>query len=197
MSELIFLFARFPKLGGLFGLITSVGFGILGVSSWQSYQRMPETILQLTLDEAVTAVSSGEEIWVEISNVVWDCQNIIHTDMNQGFRTEIVFTDATNSILGKALFSEPNMLTCEEIEGRKAMGVLSLMSEGVFERMPERGFHLKNYEGAKVAVSLCEFCGPGNSYLGIICGAIMVPLGLCLYPLSLSLRKNYKNKGIL
>ena len=71
------------------------------------------------------------------------------------------------------------------------------MSEGVYERLPERGFDLADYADADIRLSFCTYCGRGNSMLGVILGVVFVPLGLSLYPLCLYLRRDFRKKGLL
>jgi hypothetical protein len=197
VTEFLSIFARFPKLGGLFGLIVATLFGILGVSSWQAYLNMPDTPKRISLAQAPSMLETEDEIWVEIDRVFWDCGNIVHTKSDTHYRTEIVFTDSARSILGLALFSKTKPLSCEDIQSQTASGTLRLMSDGVLKRMPERGFDLGGYHSFTSVVSLCTFCGRGNSlYLAII-SVVMVPLGFIMYPLSIRLRRAYQKKGLL
>jgi hypothetical protein len=195
VAALIEVLARFPKLGGAFGLLAAVAFGFLGITSWHELQEMPETPEQLTLSAAIARVTSGEEIWVEVEQVEWDCQNIVYSGSGSDTDTEIVFTDEPRSVLGVAQFER--RLTYEEIAENPTVGVLRSMSDGFYERLPNRGFDLTEYENVDARLYLCTYCGRGNSTLGVICGVVLVPLGLLMYPLCLIMRKQYEKKGML
>jgi len=191
----LLLFARFPKVGGVFGLLVAAAFGFLGFSSWQDLQTMPEVPETLTLSEAVLKLEETEDIWVELESVEWDCGNIISSGGGSDDRTDVIFTDESHQVLGRASFS--SRVTCAELADGTVEGVLRRMSGGVYERLPERGFDLTRYIDADVRLSLCTYCGRGNSMLGMILGVIFVPLGLSLYPLCLYLRKDFRKKGLL
>ncbi|MEZ4768313.1 MAG: hypothetical protein R2844_07795, partial [Caldilineales bacterium] len=153
-----------------------------GVSSWQAMQHMPQQPRSLSLAAAAEAIQTeGEDLWVAISPVVWDCSNIVQ----EGDRTSAVFSDASRSAFGVAVFSEARDLSCGDLDPVAATGVLRLMGEGEVARLDERGFDLARYSPAATPVALCTFCGRGNSRLGVILGAVMVVIGLSLYPLCL------------
>ena len=61
IPELIRLLARFPKLGGLLGLLIAGGFGVLGVASWQQLRAMPDQPAQLSLSEAAEQLHTHEQ----------------------------------------------------------------------------------------------------------------------------------------
>ncbi|MGD9406109.1 MAG: hypothetical protein PVH95_13265 [Anaerolineae bacterium] len=191
----LLLFARFPKVGGVFGLLVAAAFGFLGFSNWQDLQTMPEVPETLTLSEAVLRLEEAEDIWVELESVEWDCDNIVSSGGGSDARTNAIFTDEPHSVLGLATFS--SRVSCAELPDGAVEGVLRRMSEGVYERLPGRGFDLAEYADANTRLSLCTFCGRGNSMLGVILGAIFVPPGLSLYPLCLYLREDFRKKGLL
>lgn len=195
---LLQLFAQYPKLGGLFGLVAAVAFAYLGFVNWNEVQKMPEAPINVSVTQAAALVNSGESAWVILQHIQWDCENIVHSYVSRrSYRTEILFTDETNSVLGVALFSRSKRLSCAELTDTELTGVLSRIEDRFYERMPARGFNLTRYNGTTMRVHLCTFCGRDNSTLGVICGLVMAPLGLSMYPLCLSLRKHYLAKGIL
>ena len=191
----LLLFARFPKVGGVFGLLVAAAFGFLGFSSWQDLQTMPEVPETLTLSEVILKLEEAEDVWVELEWVEWDCDNIVSSGGGSDDRTDVIFTDESHQILGRAIFS--SQVTCADLPDGAVEGVLRRMSEGVYERLPERGFDLADYADAETRLSLCTYCGRDNSMLAVILGAIFVPLGLSLYPLCLYLRKDFRKKGLL
>ena len=192
---LIHLFARFPVLGGLFGLLAAGLFGFAGLVHWNELQDLPESPEVLSLSDAVHRVDSGEEVWVELEWVRWDCDNIVYSGAGSDAETDVIFTDEYGSILGVAEFS--SRLTCEDLGGGTVDGMLRPMSGGFYKRIPKRGFDLTDYGNADVRLYLCTYCGRENSMLAVICGAIFVPLGLMMYPLCLSLRRHYQRRGML
>lgn len=192
---LIQLFARFPKLGGVLGLLVAGAFGFLGIVNWNELQTMPERPESLSLSDAIHRVNAEEDIWVEIEWVEWDCSNIVYSGTGSDAETEVIFTNESHSILGVAEFSR--RLTCEDIVGSKAVGVLRPMTEGFYERLPKRGFDLADYgKNVDTRLFLCTYCGRGNSLLGVICATVFVPLGLLMYPLCLISRKDLEKKGL-
>jgi predicted outer membrane lipoprotein len=192
---LLLLFARFPWLGGVFGLLLAAAFGFLGVSSWHDLQTMPERPEVLTLADAALRVNAGEFLWVELEDIEWDCSNIVQSGGGSEARTEVVFTDESHNVLGVATFSD--RLACEDIVAGTAAGILRRMSDGVYERLSPRGFDLAGYADVEARVSLCAFCGRRNSLLGVILAAIFVPIGLLMYPLCLYMRKDARKKDRL
>ena len=191
----LLLFARFPKAGGIFGLLSAAAFGFLGFSRWQELQTMPQYPERLSLSEAILWLDEVEDIWVELQWVEWDCDNIVSSGGGSDDRTDVIFTDESHSVLGRASFSY--RVTCEDLPDGAVDGMLRRMSEGVYERLPERGFDLADHADADTRLSLCTYCGRGNSALGVILGAIFVPLGLAIYPLCLYLRREFTRKGLL
>jgi hypothetical protein len=193
------LFARYPVLGGVFGLVIAVAFGFLGVSSWFDLQKMPDQPVAMTLEQAVSATGNTEEdIWVSLEKVNWDCRNVVYSDLgDNSMRTEVIFTNDDRSIFGVALFSDSKRMNCEDLSDVNVTGTLSRMGDGFYERMPARGFDLDNYRNVTTRLNLCNFCGRGNSSLGVLCGAVMVPLGLLMYPLCLAMKRNYEKKGLM
>ena len=189
------ILTRFPKLGGLFGLLVAVAFGFLGIVHWNELQNMPASPERLALSEAVDRLRAGTDLWVEIEWVAWDCDNLVHTGSGSDADTEIVFTDETRSVLGVAEWSA--RLTCEEIQDHIAAGVLRAMSDGLYECLPGRGFDLAGYENADARLYLCTFCGRENSMVLVICAAVFVPLGLLMYPMCRIARRHYQRKGLL
>lgn len=185
-QSLVNLFARYPRLGGLFGLAMAALFGYLGISSWQAMQTMPQEPQQLSLSEAVAAIqSSGEDLWVSIDDGWWDCGNMVR----EGDRTTVIFTDQTQSVLGLAVFSGSRDMTCDDLSGAPATGVLRILGEREVERLDDRGFDLAGYEGASARVGLCTFCGRGNSLGLVILSAVLAVLGLAMYPMLLRLNR--------
>lgn len=185
-QPLVNLFARHPRLGGLFGLVMAFFFGFLGVSSWQEMQTMPQEPQQLALAEAVATVqSTRENLWVSIDDGLWDCANMVR----EGDRTSVIFTDQARSVLGLAVFSGSRDLTCDDLSGVAATGVLRILGDGEYQRLAVRGFSLSDYRGASARVGLCTFCGRGNSQGLLIISAIMAVLGLAMYPISLRLHR--------
>ena len=66
----------------------------------------------------------------------------------------------------------------------------------LFIRFPKLGgFDLTGYDDAVTRLFLCTYCGRNNSTLAVICGGVMVPLGLGMYPLCLGLKRHYEKKG--
>lgn len=195
VSGFLRLFARFPMLGGLFGLIVTLGVGRIGLASWTELQTMPDTPPQVSLAQASHLVSSGGETWVDIERVRWDCQNTVYSRIGGSLSTEVLFTDETGSILGVAKFGGAEQ--CTDLQPTRLKGILSPMSDRFYQRMPERGFHITPYSKATVRVHLCAYCGRNNSIGALICSMVLAPLGLLMYPLSLALRRSYRKKGLL
>ncbi len=184
VHPLIELFAAFPRLAGLFGLGIAILFGIGGVATWIELQQMPEQPVQMSLADVPAALVSQNKVWTELSEITWDCSNSVYDKSVD--RTQVVFTDQGRSIFGVATFSDK--LTCSDVQGKPAKGIVSRMDDSFYTRLPGRGFDLSAYAGATTKLELCDFCGRGNSILGIVLCAIFVPLGLCMYPLALKLR---------
>jgi hypothetical protein len=107
--------------------------------------------------------------------------------VREGDRTSVVFTDQARSVLGLAVFSGSRDLTCDDLSGVAATGVLRILGDGEYQRLAVRGFNLSDYRGASARVGLCTFCNRGNSQGLVIISAIMVVLGLAMYPISLRL----------
>jgi hypothetical protein len=195
IQGLIILFARHPKLGGLFGLITAIVFGILGLSAWSDARKMPDLPIHTTINQIATTIKTNSEVWVEIERVKWDCTNIVYTDAGTSMKTEVIFTDDSTSILGVALFSGDKQLSCGELNDRNVKGTVSIMMDGFYNRMAGRGFQLANYENSTIRLNLCTFCSRSNSLLLMIISFFMVLLGITVYPLSKYLRKRYPEVG--
>ena len=190
------LFIASPWIAGVFGLAVALLFGYFGVSSWQAMQRMPEQPQSLSLTAAAQAVKAeGEDQWVSIGPLIWDCSNIVQ----EGDRTSAVFSDASRSAIGVAVFSGTRDLSCGDLDPVAATGVLRLMGEGEVARLDDRGFDLARFSPDATRVALCTFCGRGNSRLGVVLSAVMVVIGLSLYPLCLyeNRRRARKQRALL
>src|SRR5215217_493764 len=194
----LILLARFPKIGGFLGLIFAVVFSYAGFRSWLSLQKIPQEPLYVSLEEAAVMASAGGDFWVTIKEVSWDCANFIHIDVDNFVQTEAIFTDKTGAIVGVALFgAEPKGLSCKDLGESNITGMLSKMSTESYERLPEKRFDVTNYQNPASRLFLCTFCGRGNSTLGIIVCTLLTLIGLAIYPLSLSLRRQYEKERSL
>ncbi len=69
--------------------------------------------------------------------------------------------------------------------------MLRPLSQGEYDRLDDTGFNLARYGNASERIALCTYCGPGNSKVGVIISAVMVALGLALYPMCLRLRREH------
>ena len=193
----ILLFARFPILGGLFGFIFAAAFSVTGIASWLDLQASSSAPLQLPLQQALTNLAQRDYLWVDLVDVRWDCRNIISSQVGSEVRTEILFTDAKQTVFGIAQFSEGTALNCTQIQGKRPVGFLRLMTPTFLQRLPQRGFNLVTYAQIPNRVTLCTFCSRSNSILLVILSLIFVPMGLCMYPLCKRLQQHYRTKGIL
>jgi len=195
IQGLFLLFAKHPKLAGLFGLIVAIVFGILGLSAWNGAQKMPSTPTHITLNQIAATIKPNEEVWVEIDKVKWDCTNIVYTYSGIDLKTEAVFTDDTNSILGVAHFSLDQKPSCGDLNEINVKGTLLPMTDIFYSQMAGRGFQLAKYKNSAIRINLSTFGGPGNSQLLIFISLVMVLLGLALYPLCLYLKNRYPEVG--
>lgn len=183
------LCTRYPLLGGIFGLVMAVMFGFLGFSSWQEMKTMPQEPLRLSPAEAIAAVeATGEDQWVTIEAVVWDCDNIVPMDSS---RARALFTDEAGTVLGVATVSRPrgSDVICSDLGPYEINGVVRPLSQGEYDRLDDTGFDLTRYGNATQQVALCTLCGPGNAQILLILSAILVLGGLALYPMCLHLRR--------
>ena len=179
------LFARYPLLGGVFGLVLASVFGYVGLAASRDLRAMPQEPRRLSLAQAVAAMqSSGQDQWVAIDDVVWDCDNIVQ----EGDRTAVIFADEARSVLGLATFTTRD-LDCYGLELKDATGILRPLGDGEYAHLTSRGFDLSGYGSAAAKIALCTFCGRSNSSAFVVMAAIVVFLGLTMYPMSLWLQK--------
>lgn len=160
-------------------------------------QNMPDNPERVTLSQAVERLMDNDRIWVEISRIKWDCENVVYNEIEDTVRTSVVFTDETNSVLGIADFSGLEKVSCEGLSNTNAVGILSSMEEEYYQRLPARGFNLLDYQNSKNQMYLCAFCGKRNSRGLVIVGSLMAIIGLSMDPLSLKARRDYQKKGLL
>ena len=67
------------------------------------------------------------------------------------------------------------------------------MGEGQLNVLRERG-RLAPYPNAKDVLAMCAFCGRGNTFGLVILSAVLVVLGLSLYPLSVWGKSRYERE---
>jgi hypothetical protein len=162
------------------GPLIAILFLWVGFSSWQELQRFPATPEVIPM-EMVSQSASEQSRWVHIEGILWDCQNIVYSSLTRNSRTEIIFFDHTQTLLGVATFN--GKLTCDEIALRGSTGTVQRMTDRAVPLLQNRGFHLERYPNARDYVDFCSQCGPLNSLILVCLSSLMVPLGLLIYPL--------------
>jgi hypothetical protein len=188
---LLLLFMRFPLLGGLFGLVFSAAFSITGIMSWYDLQSLPPAPLPMTLQQATATLQHRDFVWVDLTDVQWDCANIVSRQVGNSVRTEIFFTNTPQTILGVAEFSATSAYTCTQIQGKQAVGFLQVATPTFLQRLPSRGFNLSPYTHIVKHVTLCTFCSRTNSLMLVVLSIVFVPLGLSMYPLCRRLQYDF------
>ena len=142
---------------------------------------MPEKPEPLSLQQAATRTNAGENLWVTLDKVKWDCQNMAVSQTLNSVRTDILFTDDSGSVLGDAQFSDKQI--CSELPASNVSGKLYQMYDSTYNLLPKKGFNLDAYKGATARMELCTFCGRSNSMLGVYFCMAMIVFGLSMYPM--------------
>lgn len=183
---------RRPMVAGIVGLVFAGLFANLTIVSYKESQRLPSEPARLTTAEAAAVAPEGYDNrpWVVLDDAVIDCHNIHYERVGSDYRTSVVLTDPLETIIVVATYSNPKRLSCVELAGMSASGMLSHMNARRYARFQELGeFDLSGYESATAYMDLCAFCGGGNSSLGVYIGLLMTLLSLSLYPLLLWARR--------
>ena len=184
------LAVRFPKIAGLIGLVISIVFGALGVSSYMEMQKIADKPQEATLSSIVTYLNSNDRYWVNVKDGSFDCKSVQYEQVGSGTNTEVFLENHDKSIV--MLVTYVQELPCEDIKNNVVSGVAYLMSEK-HRSLLTADHWLDNYSTQTVFVELCTTCSQGSSMGLIILSMIFVPLGLSFYPLAIW-RKRYIEK---
>lgn len=184
------LAVRFPKIAGLIGLVISIVFGALGVSSYMEMQKIADKAQEATLSSIVTYLNSNDRYWVNVKDGSFDCKSVHYEQVGSGTNTEVFLENHDKSIV--MLVTYVQELPCEDIKNNVVSGVAYLMSEK-HRSLLTADHWVDNYSTQTVFVELCTTCSQGSSMGLIILSMIFVPLGLSFYPLAIW-RKRYIEK---
>jgi hypothetical protein len=170
-------------LGKLLALVVGgamvLGFGWLGVDSFQEYRRFDDAPMRTDLAHAVAASSDGRR-WVTIEGAPWRCDRLVR-NIDGG----VAFLPATAEDGSLVVARFDHAIRCAEVAAGPLTGVLEPMTPRRAADL--RGGGLVVPGGADLRTfDVCAFCGKGNSRLGIVVCACFVLLGLFIYPLRLA-----------
>ena len=181
---------RFPKLAGFIGLMVSILFSIIGVSSYLENQKIASVPEETTLSSIATYLNTNDRYWVNVKDGSFDCQSIYYDQVGSSVNTEIFLVSSDESIVMLVTYTQE--LSCESITAKDIQGVAYRMSDK-HKSLLAADRRLNNYSNRTIFVELCTTCSQKSSVGLIILSAIFVPLGLSFYPLVIW-GKRYRKK---
>lgn len=143
------------------------------------YRSFPDQPLPMTASEAAQAAESGQEVWVSLTDLQWNCDPAAK-------RSDLVFLNFPGG--RRVVVSLPRKGACRDLP-EPPTGVLHPAN-------PRRRSHLERNRGLKLSaedeplMELCTYCGPENSRLGLLILPILILFGLFLGPL---VRSRYRS----
>lgn len=162
------LFARYPLLGGLFGLlVASIAAGLLP-AMWRDYQRYPDQPRRLDIAAAVEL--AGDDEWVTITGATVRCDDAVTED-------DRVYTPLVGP--GRIVIAYDKDL-CRGGPPREVTGTIAPMSASLEQDINERG--LTTRVGSRPPLALATYGGKDNERMGLIVLPILIALGLAMYP---------------
>lgn len=177
---------RRPMLMGIFGLLTVLLFGTLGVLSVQDLLSLPDAPSVVTTAGLAEALESQESYWASLQDPAWDCSTLQKESADEDADTEVFIRDPENSVAIEVTFTDP--VDCADLDPAQVVGVARLMSEKHIRILQEEG-RLASFQGYRTLAYLCTTCGRQNSGCLIGLSVVFVVIGLALsYPLVTSIR---------
>jgi hypothetical protein len=181
-----------PRLARLFGLFMVVVFGALGVSSLIDVSQLSDAPSVVTMSQFAETLKTQDRYWAIIPNPQWDCSTLLHTKVGDDMHTEIFIRDPENSIAILVTYIDP--IECGDLDRAQAIGVGWLMSEKHIQNLEQEG-RLASFRNYRTLASLCTTCGKQNSTGLLVISAIFVVIGLAIYPLISSARREVERQS--
>jgi hypothetical protein len=120
-------------VGALVILTVGSMFGVVAVSAFLDFQRLPSAPIPVSMSEATALMTNGSnKPWVEITDAVFHCNSLVVEQQSCGkggtcHDTRIIVTDRDQTVVIVAHYG--GRLSCSEVMREKAVGVLSRMTE--------------------------------------------------------------------
>jgi len=180
LPPFITVLIRRPELLGTFGLIWTALCGALFLHELREYRSYPSEPVRMTADSALALAKAGEERWVALTDIRWDCEAVIAN-------TDERFLELT-SAAGRPFVGEKSADTpCESLPS-PPQGVIGRATGGHLRWLHQVGGARLGSETDEVA-KLCSYCGPGNARIGLMILSVPGILGLVPYPTLYLLRR--------
>jgi hypothetical protein len=190
---------RNPGRVWIFSVFVMMIAALLGYTSYQELQKMPYQPELLSLEQII-AKPKGSITWVSVDSTLWDCQNIVMDYKGFGTivdRTYAVFMNTDQTIIGVATFGLKQ--TCDEMVRAPLSGTITSMSAYEKAFYQKKGMDLAKYQNVTGYLTLCTWCGAGNSLSGLVCSFLLFFVAL-IFPMlcdSAARRNSRKNKVIV
>ena len=128
-------------------------FGRVAISAYLDLQKLPSAPSPVSMSEAATLVADGsDKPWVQITDAVFQCDSLeVETGDKGTGRTRIIATDRNQRVVIVADYH--GRLSCPEVMQRKAVGVLSRMTQERYDRFNMKSAIQTSMPGVDVAVA--------------------------------------------
>ena len=188
MSHHITLFLiHNPKLAGIVGILIATVFAILGVSSLIENSRLPQVPSSATTTEVAIALKTQDRYWATIVDPPWVCSTLVKTPVGDAINTEVFLYDPADFFAILVTYTTP--MTCSNLKTAAATGVAYPMSSRHAQLLRDAG-RLASFKNDVTLAELCTTCGKQSSMWLAVISAIMVVLGLAIYPLAMWFKQN-------
>ncbi len=160
-------------------ILFTVVFLSLGVllmySQWSQLSQMPQQPVRTQLADLQEKYKNGSAYWVILEGGSWDCKSIFQHDAGKASRTKAIYQNGGPT----AVYAEfAGLLDCEELNRRVVTGTVDLKDNQWRANAVKENPALAKMPEETAFFGLCTFCGPTNTKMGIIFGAIFVLVGL-------------------
>ena len=173
----IHLFANFPKLAGVLGLLISLLFGSLGIHWWTEYQTFPDSPENILLSKLPPKILGGKSYWVSISDAKVDCASLIYNTFTKN--SEVNYVDDKRSMVIMATYA--NKPSCAEIEKPPLVGTIEQITEKRYTFLSSNNPTWQAYRREQI-FNFCAYCGRPNSLIGVVVSIVLTTLGLSYHP---------------
>ncbi len=151
---------------------------ILSWFGWAWYRSFPAQPPHLPLQEAVLRIDAGHAPWIITDPIAVDCA----AEFSDNDRLFAPATVAGNTGV-VVVVDHPQVVRCQELDGRPVVGVLDRAAPRRLTRWAERGLRPANPSSQVDVLVLETDAGPAEARLVLFVAAGMILFGAALYPM--------------
>jgi hypothetical protein len=183
-----------PETAAIYGILSILVSCFAGFLSVKDLVSLPSKPQHMTISDALSRI--GEQpLWVILEDIQWDCEHAFYFERVKTSRTYIVFTDKNKVVLGLAVFGGTK--DCQSNTQNEVSGVLEIAgvtnNSELYRLLTENGFNIGLYKKNGAFLSLCTYCGRGNSITGAVLSMIFFVIGILLFSPLIQARRARKS----